>query len=163
MTRWPIAREDQRGATLAEVLVAAVIIAVALAALASAIPLANYGIQEGNQLSAATFLATQRLEQVRRARWVTRPSVDELGVSSPTTAPPRNGGATTFGDENPLPAPFTGYTRQVRVLDCASGCNGIVGDDLRQVIVTVSFRPLSGIGQAPADKSVVLTMLIAKR
>src|SRR5262249_17826946 len=118
MRRWG-KRADQRGATLAEVLVAVAIIGVALTALASAVPLANYAIQEGHQLSAATFLATQRLEEVRRARWIARPSTDDLGVSSPTTAPPQRDGVTTFGDEDRLPAPFAGYARQVRILDCA--------------------------------------------
>ena len=56
---------DERGMTVAEVLIAVVIIGVGLVALSSAIPLAAYGIQEGNQLSTATFLANQRLEQIR--------------------------------------------------------------------------------------------------
>ena len=71
---------DQRGATLMEVLIAMAIIAVGVWALAAAIPLAAYGIQEGNQLSTATFLVNQRLEHVRNARWEESPCVDALGV-----------------------------------------------------------------------------------
>ena len=81
---------DERGMTVAEVLIAVVIIGVGLVALSSAIPLAAYGIQEGNQLSTATFLANQRLEQIRNAAWqAARPApavpavaaVDKLGVA----------------------------------------------------------------------------------
>ena len=61
---------DVRGMTIAEVLIAVGIIGVGLLALCSAIPIAAYGINEGSQLSTATFLANQRMEQVRNARWV---------------------------------------------------------------------------------------------
>ena len=44
---------NQHGMTLVEVLVAIAIIGVGLAALAAAIPIAGYGIQEGSQLSTA--------------------------------------------------------------------------------------------------------------
>ena len=60
---------SQRGMTIAEVLIASAIIATGLVALSAAIPLASYGLQEGNQLSTATFLATERMEQVRNASW----------------------------------------------------------------------------------------------
>ena len=60
---------DQRGMTLAEVLVALPIITIGLLALLSAIPLSTYATQEGRQTSTATFLANQRLEQVRRWQW----------------------------------------------------------------------------------------------
>ena len=156
---------NQQGMTLAEILVAIVILGVGLAALASAIPLSNYGMQEGSQLSTATFLATQRLEQVRNAKWEVSPALDNLGVSSPSTAAPQSGGVTTFPDESPVAAPYTAYTRQVRIIDCSvgAGCAGVVHADIRQVVVTVGYRPLTGVGQAVANKSVVVTLLIAKR
>ena len=57
-------------------------------ALLAAVPFASYGTREGYQLSTATFLANERLEQVRNARWQSEPRpVDELGVSpAPTSA-----------------------------------------------------------------------------
>ncbi len=148
---------NQRGMTLAEILIAVVIIGVGLVALSSAIPLAAYGIQEGNQLSTATFLANQRLEQMRNAQWTACPEVDKLDV-------------TTFPDENPLPAPYAGYSRQVRITNslgpatCPGGVlTGTTG--LRQITVTVSYRPMTGIGVAPATtaKSAIVTMYIAQR
>jgi len=167
---------DQRGMTVAEVLIAVAIIGVGLVALSSAIPLAAYGIQEGNQLSTATFLANQRLEQIRNATWraaqpapavPTVAAVDKLGVSASSAAPVGDGGVITFPDEMPLGAPYAGYSRTVRITSCDAGlgCGGIVHADLRQVTVTVSYRPMTGIGVAPAatTKSAVVTMYVAKR
>ena len=155
---------NQHGMTLAEVLVAIAIIGVGLAALAAAIPIAGYGIQEGRRVSTATFLANARLEQAKNAVWTTTPDVDNLGVSSGSAAP-QTAGITTFPDENPIAAPYTAYTRTVRVTDCSAGggCAGITNANLRQVTVTVTYRPLTGVGQSPATKSATVTMLIAKR
>jgi len=167
---------DERGMTVAEILIAVAIIGVGLVALSSAIPLAAYGIQEGNQLSTATFLANQRLEQIRNATWrAAQPApavpavvaVDKLGVSASNAAPVGDGGVTTFPDETPMGAPYAGYTRTVRITSCDAGpgCGGIVHADLRQVTVTVSYRPMTGIGVAPAatTKSAVVTMYVTKR
>ena len=173
---------NQRGMTVVELMVAIAIIGVGLAALSSAIPIAAYGIQEGNQLSTATFLANQRIEQVRNAAWsasVPSPppplpaqpavqAVDKLGISaSSTAAPVDDGGATTFADETPMAAPYASYTRTVRITNCGvgAGCSGIVNAGFRQVTVTTSYRPMTGIGVAPATtaKSAVITMYIAQR
>jgi prepilin-type N-terminal cleavage/methylation domain-containing protein len=139
---------DQRGMTLAEVIIAVAIIGIGLVALSSAIPLGAYGVQEGNQLSTATFLANQRMEQVRNAQW------SDLTVA-------------TFPAETPMAAPYTGYNRSVQIRSCdtGGGCSGIVSADLRQVTVTVGYRPMTGTGVAPAGtiKSAVITMYMTKR
>lgn len=157
-----ISLADERGMGLVEILIACVVVAIGLVALASAIPLAAYGIQEGNQLSTATFLANARLEQVKNSVWTAAssplgcPSQDCLGISSPATAAPQAEGVTTFPDEAPVAA-YTGYNRQVRIT--ISG----LGDTLRQVTVTVAYRPLSAIGVGPATKQVVISTLVAKK
>jgi prepilin-type N-terminal cleavage/methylation domain-containing protein len=168
---------NHQGMTVVEVMVAVMILAVALAALSAAIPIAAYGIQEGNQLSTAVFLANQRLEQVRNAQWTlgsacppVATSIDTLGVSS-SNAAPHSGGVTTFPDENPLPAPYAGYSRQVRITEnTGPSCTGGPPPDtpspgLRQVTVSVSYRPMTGIGVAAigTSKSVVVTMYITQR
>jgi hypothetical protein len=173
--------KDQQGATLMEVMVAVGIIGVGLWALSAAIPLAAYGIHEGSHLSTATFLANQRLEQVRNARWEEGPPcLDKLGVSASSTAAPVGscaGGGTTFPDENPVvpvPAPanaalnpYAGYTRTVRITSCGVGvgCNGIVNNDLRQVAVTMTYRPMTGNGLSAAGtaKASTVTMYVARR
>lgn len=153
--------------TLAEIMVAIAIIGVGLIALAAVIPMASYGMQEGNQLSTATFLANQRLEQVRNANWTLSPAADNLGISPSATTPPQSGATVTFPDESPLAAPYAGYIRTVRVTDCGvgAGCGGITNAGLRQITVTVSYAPLTGVGQAATGtrKSAVLTMYISQR
>ena len=154
------------GMTLAEVLVAVAIIAIGLLALLSTIPLASYATQEGSQTSTATFLANQRLEQVRNAQWSATPPVDNLGISASSTAAPLSGATTTFADESPMAAPYTAYTRQVRITDCGTGagCTGITNSGMRLATVTVSYTPLSATGTAgAASRSVAVSMVIAQR
>ena len=156
---------DQRGMTLVEILIAAAVLMVALVGLASGIPIASYGIQEGSQLTTATFLANQRLEQVKAAAWTSAPAVDTLGVSPSATAAPQTGGVTMFPDESPVAAPYTQYTRQVRITDCGVGlgCGGLVLPGLRQATITVSYTPLTGVGVGASAKSAIVTMLVAQR
>ena len=157
---------DRRGMTLAEVLVALPIITIGLLALLAAIPLSTFATQEGKQTSTATFLANQRLEQVRNAQWSAIPAVDLLGISASPASPPQAGGTVTFADENPV-ASYTGYQRLVRVTDCgvAGGCAGVTHSGMRLVTVTVSYAPLSATGKdaIPAPRSVAVTMLVAQR
>lgn len=158
---------NENGMSLSEVLVSMAIVSIGLVALLSAVPLAAYAIQEGKQLSTATFLANQRLEQARNAQWSAIPAADSLGISASPTAAPQSGGMTTFPDESSLAAPYAGYSRQARITDCgvAPGCGGITNAGLRQVTVTVTYTPLTGVGQAAAGgtKSVVVSMLAAQR
>lgn len=188
---------DQQGMTLAEVIIAVAILGVGLVALSSAVPLGAYGIQEGNQLSTATFLANQQMERVRNASWQaavppppdppTVPAVDNLGISATATAAPVGDGGVTFPDEKLVldtsgvhtatsppctVTPVSGngcYTRTVRIINCSvgAGCGTppIVDAGLRQVTVTVSYRPMTGVGVAPAGttKSAVVTMYISQR
>lgn len=177
---------DQAGMSLAEILVACVIVGIGLVGLLSAVPTASYGIQEGRQLSTATFLANQRLEQVRNAAWtwtpVNVPPVNDcLGTSASSTAAPTsascNGAAvTTFADEGPLAAPYGDYSRTVRITDCSAGpgCSGTVyacpdmtgvASCMREVTVTVSYRPSTATGLAAAGttKSSIVSMLVALR
>jgi Tfp pilus assembly protein PilV len=155
---------NQAGMSLAEILVACVIIAVGLVGLLSVVPTASYGIQEGRQLSTAAFLANQRLEQVRNAQWTQCPVADALGVSASASAAPASGGTTTFPDESPMAAPYGDYTRTVRITDSqpADACGGGVNVGLRQVTVTVSYRASTGTGVG-ATKSAIVTMQMAQR
>lgn len=170
-------RLDERGLTLVEVLAATAIIGIGLVGLMVVVPISSYGLQEGNQLSTATFLAEQRLEQVRNAPWTFSPDNDCLGTSAAAGVAPAvpagktctNGsttlaeGAATFADEASV-ASYSGYGRTVRVTNCAvTACAGITHADLRRVTVTVSYRPLTGVGVGTTNKSVALDLLVAKR
>jgi prepilin-type N-terminal cleavage/methylation domain-containing protein len=169
---------DQRGFTVAELLAASVVIGIALLALLRTIPISAYGIQEGSQQSTAVFLANERMEQVKNAQWtavppppwavVPPPPVDNLGVSASATVAPVSvvTAVTTFPDENPMAAPYAGFTRKVRISDCnvAPGCGGVQKLDMRQATVTVSYAPMTGVGgpAAGATKSVVVTLIISQ-
>ena len=150
---------------LAEVLAAVAVVAIGLSALASAIPVAGAAVNEGARLSTATFLAGARLEEIRAATWSATPPVDRLGFSGSPQSPPQSGGATTFADETALPDPYAGYSRQVRILDCGlpPGCGGVVSARLRQVTVTVGYRPVTAAGVAALDKTISVTTLVSQR
>ena len=166
----PIGRPgaDQRGMTLVEIMVAVAIIGLGLVAVSAAIPLASYGIGEGNKLSTATFLANQRLEQIRNARWeVGPPAVDNLGTSADDMTAPANGAGTTFPDEAQMAAPYANYGRTVRITNCGAGagCGGIVDANLRQITVSVTYRPMTGSGMASTttSKTALVSMYVTKR
>jgi len=154
---------SEQGLTLVEVIIAAAIITVGLAGVSAALQVAAHGVQEGRQLSTATFLANERLEQVRTTRWEAGPpAIDALGISPTSSAAP-----TTFPDEAARDGSYVAYARTVRIVDCGvgAGCAGVVAADLRQVIVTVSYRPMTGVGLAASGitKAAAVTIYVTQR
>lgn len=171
---------DERGFTVAEVLVAAVVVTIALVALARVVPLASYGVREGNQLSTASFLADQKLEQIKGVPWTSTPQNDCLGLSVGNLSPrvPLSSsctlGATTVSGGSPLSwavdeaagsiTGFPGYARTVRVVSCAaSPCAGITDAGMRLVTVTVTYTPLAVAGVAATPKSAQVGMIVSRR
>jgi prepilin-type N-terminal cleavage/methylation domain-containing protein len=116
---------DDRGLTLAEVLVATVIIAAGFLAVLTAFPHAMSGIQTGNEESTATFLAQQKLESLRAA-----------AANDPTlTSSTFNNGTTTepYGTiQNAL--------KHQRVTTISVGPTTTT----KRVTVTVAYRPSGG-------------------
>ena len=158
---------NRQGLTLPEVLAALALLSVGIVAFASVIPVASASLREGGQLTTATFLANQRLEQLRGARWMAVPDVDELGLSPAADLPPATAAGVGFPDEDPLPGPYAEFSRNVRVSDCATpgACGGVQTADLRQITVTVRYRPSFGTGgiAGRATKAAVLTLYVSKR
>jgi prepilin-type N-terminal cleavage/methylation domain-containing protein len=168
---------DERGLTLAEILVAVAIIGLGLAGLAVVIPVSSYGVQEGNQLSTATFLAEQMIERARAAAWTGSPAVDCLGLSANLTTAPApspagttcNGSsATTFPDETTAGTGVSGYTQYTRFVritacDATSPCGGVNNTSLRRVGVTVSYRPISASGGSVTPKTVYVEWLVSQK
>ena len=170
---------DERGLTLAEILVATVVISIGLVGLAVVIPLSSYGVHEGNAMSTATFLAEQRLEEVRNASWTTTPAANDcLGIGAgaePTSTPcartqptacTRGTACTTCADDGAVTG-YAGYSRNVRITDCGTTtCAGVLNAAaMRLIRVTVSYKPISGVGAtgAGAQKSAVLEMIMSRR
>lgn len=164
------ARGDQRGLTLVEILVAAAVLGVAVAALGIVVPVSLAGVRDGNQLSTATFLAEQALERTRAAAWTANPPVDCLGLSSGDAAPVPAGATchgamdTAFADEGVVSG-HPQYRRAVRVASCDSTpCAGVTAADLRLVEVSVAYTPLTGAGGVPASpKTVRLAWLVSRK
>jgi Tfp pilus assembly protein PilV len=170
--------------TLAEVLVSVAVVAIGLVGLATVLPLSARGVQVGAELSTATLLAEQRLEQVRAARWTATPPVDCVGTSGATTESWSFSGGSApvaeascplaFTDETDegalaadrpasLPDPYRRYSRQVRIRPCdapASNC-GVVDPGLRMVTVRVSAPAVDAAATRPPV--VELTTLVARR
>ena len=165
-----------------EVLIATAIIGTGILGVMTVVPISTYASYEGGHQSSATFLAEQKMEELRGARWQALPANDCLGLSAgnadvaPTsttctrTTPTAcsAGPACAISPDETTIAGYRGYTRTVRVANCATlagGCGGVVNATLRRVTVTVTYPPLTGIGVAPANttKAVILTMNVAQR
>lgn len=171
---------DQRGMTIVEVLVAAAIIGIGLVGVMSVVPISTYGVYEGGHLSTATFLAQQRMEELRNAVWQETPANDCLGVSGGDVAPTSNSCTRTLPtacnsgtacnvspDEANVPS-YTGYSRTVRIANCATlagGCAGVTDANLRRVTISVRYLPLTGVGASAGGttKPVILVMDVARR
>jgi hypothetical protein len=172
-------KAGQRGLTTVEVLVAAGIVSIGIVALLSLAPLATYGLHEGSHLSTATFLAEQKLEELRGARWSAVPAVDCLGLSGTDDIGPMSSACNRLRPvacrpeavcdvtpDEPSVAGHPGYGRHVRIAECnavAGGCGGVASPALRQVVVTVTYQPLTGTGRTGAPKPVILVMNVARR
>jgi Tfp pilus assembly protein PilV len=169
---------NERGFTLVEVLLAALVMTLGLVGLLSVIPVGTFATSDGYRLSTATFLANQKLEEVRNMPWKSAPANDCLGVSASATAAPtvpagascslggttiNAGGALPwFANENSITG-FQGYTRNVRITDCAAGCSGVNDATLRSVVVTVTYRTGSAVAVSSTDKPVTVNMMVTQR
>jgi prepilin-type N-terminal cleavage/methylation domain-containing protein len=161
---------DERGLTLAEILLALAVIGIGLVGLTAVLPVSASSVQEGAQRSTATFLAEQMIERARAAAWNADPPVDCLGVSigdaapRPAEATCRGAIMSGFPDETQGVAGHPGYARVVRIEACEAtpGCAGVTGAGLRRVTVTVRYVPLAGPGAAPAPRTVRLEWLAAR-
>lgn len=141
-----------RGLTLAEVLPALALLSIGLVAMITVLPPAGSGIDEGEHRSRATFLASQRLEQIRHS----------VGRSEANRDPLRD--PMSFPDEPTLAAPDTAFSRSVRIVDCGltQGCSGVQSSGVRQVSVTVGYLRAAGV-TVPRRGAVVLTTYIGPR
>jgi type II secretory pathway pseudopilin PulG len=163
---------DRRGMTLAEIFVALGVIFVGLIALAAVAPLATSQVGEAQLKTTATFLAQQRIEQIKNSQWTENQDLMCAGNAACNTAlgevapqwPDDAYGALVVGGTN-----YPRFRRTVRIATCSVvACGGIATDPslstLRQVTVTVSFLPLNTTGQFGAnEESITVTSLISRR
>ena len=137
---------DEKGFTLGEVLVAAAILLVGLAAVVTGFQYAASGIAQGHGETTATFLAEQRLEQLKA-----------LALKDWTHAQ-LNAGTTAEGY-----GAIAGAALYRRVTSIAVAPGGTCSARCKLVRVTVLYRPVTGRGQLDQERQVdVVTMLVAR-
>ena len=176
---------NNAGMSLVEVVSALGIIMVGLLALIAAMPLSTSLIGQSNLKTTATFLAQQRLERIKNAQWCSACGAGGAAVDALGGAGSSGGSAVAqWPDEDYGTIAFPGapncagndrsggcaFRREVRITDCSiAACSGIPTgtasvNNVRQVTVTVFFRPLSGVGTISANvESLQLVTLIARR
>lgn len=161
---------DQRGLTLVEVIIAIFLVAAGLVAVMWVIPVATGHIHQSKLKTTAVFLAQQRVEQIKNARWTAVPAADNLGGGG------SDGSAEVlpqWPDEgyNTIPG-YGAYKRTVRIIDCAGTIPNpnpcglpTPNGNVRQVTVTVFFHPMTGAGNLAltAEDGAQVTTLVAQR
>jgi prepilin-type N-terminal cleavage/methylation domain-containing protein len=156
---------DRRGMSLLEVLVAVGVIVVGLVGVMAVAPMATGAVGEANLKTTATFLAQQRLEEMKNMRWSTCNALD-----LPNPAPcntDRLGGDESLGnapvaawpneeyksivlcapdDRSPATpdcprgaAKYPGFKRITRITDCsAAACGTLAADPSRATLRQIS-------------------------
>src|SRR6266542_2044298 len=99
---------DTAGMTVAEVVIALGVITVGLVALIAVMPLSTSQIGEAHLKTTATFLAQQRLEQIKNARWSLTSPPDTLGGAGSNG----NAAVAEWPDEATVPS-YPQFQRQV--------------------------------------------------
>lgn len=146
---------EEHGLTLVEVLAALSVLSIGIVAMISLLPQAGAGVHEGAQRTIATFLAAQRLEQMRHVVGLAETQTDPLANST-----------VAFPDEPAGAAPHTAFGRSVRLQDCGAGlgCDGLRAPGVRQITVTVTYPTTTSQGApAPNRAAVALSTYIGSR
>jgi prepilin-type N-terminal cleavage/methylation domain-containing protein len=159
---------DRRGMTLLEVLVAVGVLVVGLVGVIAVAPMATGAVGEANLKTTATFLAQQRVEEMKNRRWTEL--VDALqgkGLNGMVAGPewPDEGYTSiVVGTAN-----YPRFRRVTRITDCElADCATLAAHSsrstLRQISVTVFFAPHIGTGQIGTNEEFVnITTLVARR
>jgi len=135
-----------RGFTLAEVLVATLVLSIGLMAVATGFQYATSGVETGRGETTATFLAEQKIEQLR-ALAVT----DFTGTALAATATTEAYGAIPNGHA---------YRRVTTISD---NPGGVCTANCKRVQVSVFYTPVTGRGQLDQERRVDLVTLFVKR
>jgi prepilin-type N-terminal cleavage/methylation domain-containing protein len=164
-TRLTRAMTGERGFTLTEVLVATVVILIGLVAVASGFQFATSGVATGRGETTATFLAEQRLEQLKT---VALTDYDAAALNAGTTTEfcqTSNIGAT---GSNCQAAAFTGTTTYQRVTTITNnpggaGCTGVTPLLCKRIRVTVTYRPVTSAGDLSQARTVDVFAIVTPR
>ena len=146
-------RGDEAGFTLAEVLVATLIIVIGLTAVATGFQFAAAGIATGRGETVTVFLAEQRLEQLKAIALVNFngpwPSGPSLAAGTTTEfCQTSDIGTTGANCQSSAISGTASYTRATIITDSpgGSGCTGVAPLICKRIRVSVGYRPVTSRG-----------------
>lgn len=167
---------NERGFTLAEVLVATFIIVVGLVALASGFQFATSGVATGRGETIASFLAEQRLEQLKAIAMTnyygppagpawTAPLTLAGGTTTTEFCQTTNIGSTGTNCQTTAITGVASYTRTTRITDNpgGTGCTGVAPLVCKRIWVNVTYRPVTTRGDVSQTRSVDVYAVVAPR
>ena len=134
---------NERGLSLVEILVAAVIVTVGMTAIASGFQYALSGIEVGKKQTAAAFLAEQKLEQIKAD--ALRPANYAAVLAYPAEA---------YGA-------IAGYPNHRRTVTVTTDPPGAV--NTKRIQVSVFYQLSGSYGVALAEREVRIDALVANR
>jgi Tfp pilus assembly protein PilV len=132
---------NERGLSLAEILVAAVIITIGLTAIAGGFQYALSGVEVGRKQTEAVFLAEHRVEQIK---------ADALNNYAGMPAYP----AEAYGA-------IAGYPNHRRTVTITDNPGGVL--NTKRVQVSVFYRLHGAYGVALAEREVRIDALVAQK
>jgi Tfp pilus assembly protein PilV len=136
---------DQRGMSLVEILVAAFVITMGLVAVATGMQLATSGVAAGQQQTTATFLAEQRLEDIKSFAVSLNSTQGWANVTSTNFAASEAYGTITN---------YPSYRRDTTITTPTA--------TTKRVTVSVFWLPV-GVADQNAERSVTFSVLLASR
>ncbi len=138
--------KDQSGLTLAEILVAIMLLMLPLVAVMSGFPLGLQAMEIGRQKSTAVFLTEQKVDRVKA--WAVSTAAGQ-GFGSITNGTPSGAPCCAPEGYGSIPG-YSGYRRQVNVSDGPTTTTKVVQ-------VQVFYRPVLSTGLAATETEVRLT------
>jgi prepilin-type N-terminal cleavage/methylation domain-containing protein len=144
---------SQQGFTLAEVLMATFILSIGLVAVATGFQYATSGVETGKSETTATFLAEQRVEQLKATAIVDFTNA-ALNAGATTEYCPSTGAACTG-------VATTGFYRRVTTITNNPG--GTCAASCKLVQVSVFKRVVTGEGQLDQERRVDLYTMVVSR
>jgi prepilin-type N-terminal cleavage/methylation domain-containing protein len=159
----------QRGFTLTEVLVAVFVILVGLVAIATGFQYATSGVATGRGETMATFLAQQRIEQLKTVAMTNYdPPYPGVSLAAGTTTEycqTSNIGATSANCQSTAFSGTTTYTRVTTITDNpgGTGCTGVAPLLCKRIRVSVTYRPVTSAGDVSQSRTVDLFAVVTPR
>jgi prepilin-type N-terminal cleavage/methylation domain-containing protein len=141
------ARQAECGFTLVEIIIAAAVIGLGLVGVLAGFLYAVGGIEAGRQQTTASFLAEQRMEQLKAGALS-----NFLNVTTARYPAEAYGSLSSNGHAMP------DYRRTVTIVDAPEGLA-----DTKLVEVSVFYRPVVGFGVLATEREVRLAALLTNR